>query len=153
MADKQLQPEQFERIDESDDNLFYEEPRLVKHIDEPSCEALALFFHVALPKGGAILAAVMMLIRLVRGRETPWGLRRDGALCLACCGVTLYSGIGLLSLFFAGNYLDYGALPLPFETAKVRAMGSLGIEVGVAMGVSGVLTLIFDALTAWEEED
>ena len=104
-------------------------------------------------QGGAILAAAMMLIRLVRGRETTWGLRRDGALCLACCGVTLYSGIGLLSLFFGGNYLDYGALPLPFETAKVRAMGSLGIEVGVAMGVSGVLTLIFDALTAWEEED
>jgi SAM-dependent methyltransferase len=55
MADHQLQPHHFERIDESDDTLFYEAPRLVKHIDEPACEALALFYHVALPKGGAIL--------------------------------------------------------------------------------------------------
>jgi SAM-dependent methyltransferase len=55
MADNKLGPEHFGRIDESDDGLFYEEPRLVKHIDEPACERLALFFRVALPKGGAIL--------------------------------------------------------------------------------------------------
>jgi len=55
MAGGKLQPEHFERIDESDDTLFYEMPRLVKHIDEPACERLALFFRVALPKGGAIL--------------------------------------------------------------------------------------------------
>lgn len=55
MADRKLGPEHFERIDESDDNLFYEMPRLVTHIDEPACERLALFFHVALPRGGAIL--------------------------------------------------------------------------------------------------
>ncbi|MGQ4808854.1 Na(+)/H(+) antiporter subunit B [Candidatus Entotheonellaceae bacterium PAL068K] len=104
-------------------------------------------------QGGAILAAVIMLIRLVHGRQTPWGLSCNAALTLACCGLALYAGIGFLSLFFAGNYLDYGALPLPLETAEVRAMGSFGIEVGVAMGVTGVLTLIFDALTAWEKED
>ncbi|MDA1324000.1 MAG: class I SAM-dependent methyltransferase [Proteobacteria bacterium] len=55
MADGKLQSEHFERIDDSDDTLFYAEPRLVKHIDEPACEALALFYHVALPRGGAIL--------------------------------------------------------------------------------------------------
>ncbi len=104
-------------------------------------------------QGGTILAAAMVLIRLVRGRATPWGLHRIGALRLACAGVTLYAGIGFLSLFFGGNYLDYGAIPLPFETATVRFMGSFGIEVAVAMGVTGVLTLIFDALTAWEDEE
>jgi multicomponent Na+:H+ antiporter subunit B len=104
-------------------------------------------------QGGTILAAAMILIRLVRGRVTPWGLSRNGALRLACCGVGLYAGIGFLSLLFAGNYLDYGALPLPFEAAEVRAMGSFGIEVGVAMGVTGVLVLIFDALAAWEDEE
>ena len=55
MADQKLGPQHFERIDESGDDLFYEAPRLVKHIDDPACERLALFFHVALPKGGAIL--------------------------------------------------------------------------------------------------
>lgn len=104
-------------------------------------------------QGGAILAAAMILVRLVRGRAAPWGLHRLGALRLACLGVTVYAGIGFLSLFFGGNYLDYSAVPLPFEPAMVRAVGSFGIEVGVAMGVTGVLTLIFDALTAWEDDE
>ena len=44
-------------------------------------------------------------------------------------------------------------LPLPLETVQVRFVGTLGIEIGVAMAVTGVLVLIFDALTAWGEED
>lgn len=104
-------------------------------------------------QGGAILAAAMILIRLVRGRAAPWGLHRLAALRLACLGVAVYAGIGFLSLCFSGNYLDYGAVPLPFDPASVRAIGSFGIEVGVALGVTGVLTLIFDALTAWEDDE
>ncbi len=98
-------------------------------------------------QGGAILAAIMILIRMVRGEDDVWGLDRTRAAVLACCGVGLYAVIGLLSLLFDGNYLDYGALPLPLKPEKVRFMGSLGIEIGVAMGVTGVLVLIFDALT------
>ena len=65
----------------------------------------------------------------------------------------LFAGIGFLCLPFAGNFLDYGVLPLPLETVKVRFVGTLGIEVGVAMAVTGVLVLIFDALIAFGEED
>lgn len=104
-------------------------------------------------QGGTILAAAMILIRLVRGRAAPWGLHRVSALRLACIGVMIYAGTGFLSLFFGGNYLDYGALPLPLAAAEVHAMGSFAIEVGVAMGVTGVLTLIFDVLADWEDED
>ncbi len=32
-------------------------------------------------------------------------------------------------------------------------MGILGIEIGVALGVTGVLVLIFDALTAWDRQE
>ena len=104
-------------------------------------------------QGGTILAAAIILIRLVHGQEAIWGLTRVGALRLACGGVGLFAGIGFLCLPFAGNYLDYGALPLPLETVTVRFVGTLGIEAGVAMAVTGVLVLIFDALTAWGEED
>jgi multicomponent Na+:H+ antiporter subunit B len=72
---------------------------------------------------------------------------------LACCGLLLYIGIGLLSFLFAGNYLDYGVLPLPLEAGKIRFMGSFGIEVGVSMSVTGVLVLIFDALTEGASHD
>ena len=104
-------------------------------------------------QGGTILAAAVILIRLVHGQDAIWGLTRVGALRLACGGVGLFAGIGFLSLLFAGNFLDYGALPLPLETVQVRVVGTLGIEAGVAMAVTGVLVLIFDALTAWGEED
>ena len=37
------------------------------------------------------------------------------------------------------------------EPSEVRAMGTLGIEVGVAVGVAGVLVLIFDVLARGED--
>lgn len=104
-------------------------------------------------QGGTIIAAAIIMIRLVRGRATGWGLRRLGALRLASCGVGLYAGIGFCSLFFTGHYLDYSKLPLPLTGGALRAAGSFGVEVGVAMGVAGVLVLIFDALTAWEDDE
>jgi SAM-dependent methyltransferase len=55
MADSALSAEHFARVDETDDALFYEMPRLVKHIDEPACAALAAWFRNNLPAGGDIL--------------------------------------------------------------------------------------------------
>ena len=106
-------------------------------------------------QGGVILAAAVILVRLVRGEETALGLGRRGALVLSCLGPACYAGIGLLAMAWGGNFLDYGALPLPLEPAEVRAMGTLGIEIGVAMGVTGVIVVIFDALSRVrvEEED
>ena len=61
-------------------------------------------------QGGVICAAAFILIQLVRGTATSWGLSPDWALVLACTGVGIFVGIGLLSLVFGGSYLDYGAL-------------------------------------------
>jgi hypothetical protein len=44
-------------------------------------------------------------------------------------------------------------LPLPLKPEKVRFMGTLGIEIGVALAVTGVLVLIFDALTEGETQE
>ena len=98
-------------------------------------------------QGGVILAAAILLLRLVRGAEAPFGIGPRGALVLACVGPAIYVGIGLLAMANGGNFLDYGALPLPGESADVRAMGTLGIEIGVTLGVTGVIVVIFDALT------
>lgn len=48
-------PEHFAREDESEDERFYETPRLVVHIDEPAIEALRAFYRERLPAGGDIL--------------------------------------------------------------------------------------------------
>ncbi len=102
-------------------------------------------------QSGVILAASIILLRLVRGRETVSGPTTNHALMLACAGPLLYGGIGVASLLFGGNFLDYGALPLPLEPAAVRAIGTLGIETGVLVGVAGVLVLIFDTLASWDD--
>jgi SAM-dependent methyltransferase len=48
-------PAHFERIDESEDGLFYAEPRLVTHIDDPAIAAVTAFYEQRLPEGGRIL--------------------------------------------------------------------------------------------------
>lgn len=45
----------FRREDESDDRLFYAQPRLVVHIDQYAISAIRDFFDKHLPRGGAIL--------------------------------------------------------------------------------------------------
>ena len=45
----------FRRIDEEDDALFYEAPRLVYHIDENAVAALTDFYRGVLPQGGVLL--------------------------------------------------------------------------------------------------
>ena len=99
-------------------------------------------------QGGVICAAALILIQLVRGNAVSWGLSHAWALTVACAGVGLFAGIGLLSVAFGGNYLDYSELPLDIEPAEKHAMGILGVEIGVALGVTGALVLIFDALAA-----
>src|SRR5258708_26504632 len=45
----------FARIDETDDDLFYEPPRLVLHIDDGAGAALTELYRAVLPAGGVLL--------------------------------------------------------------------------------------------------
>ena len=45
----------FDRLDDEDDAFFYEEPRLVYHIDDNAVAALTGFYREALPPGGVLL--------------------------------------------------------------------------------------------------
>ena len=47
--------EAFIRIDESDDEIFYSEPRLVKHIDETACTALTTYLSSILQPNSHVL--------------------------------------------------------------------------------------------------
>ena len=102
-------------------------------------------------QGGTLLAAGLILVKLVRGRPGRWEIGPRLALALACVGVGLFAGIGVLPLFFGGRFLDYAAPPWLEDPIAQRVLGTLGIEIGVALAVTGVLLLIFDALAAWGE--
>ncbi len=45
----------FAKIDGDEDELFYEEPRLVYHIDDNAVAALTGFYRAVLPEGGVLL--------------------------------------------------------------------------------------------------
>ena len=50
-----LPPQAFARMDESADEEFYQEPRLVTHIDDRAIAAVTQLYRETLPPGGAIL--------------------------------------------------------------------------------------------------
>ncbi|HAK56855.1 MAG: MnhB domain-containing protein [Vicinamibacterales bacterium] len=97
-------------------------------------------------QGGVIIAACLILVRLVRGRAAGWVMPPETAVVLLCTGAGIFAGVGLLGPIFGGHFLDYSALPLTLAPAEVRAAGSLAVEIGVALAVTGVLELIFDVL-------
>jgi len=50
-----LSPDLFARLDESSDDLFYENPRFVTHIDDAAIAAVTQLYREYFPPGGAIL--------------------------------------------------------------------------------------------------
>jgi SAM-dependent methyltransferase len=53
--DNPFTPEMFDRIDESDDTLFYAFPRKVVHIDDPAIAAVGRFMAQTFPPNGVLL--------------------------------------------------------------------------------------------------
>jgi multicomponent Na+:H+ antiporter subunit B len=98
-------------------------------------------------QGGALLAASILLLRMIGGREasqanfpSPWGPR------LGAAGALIFLGIGALSMF-GGEFLDYSQLGGGENPAAVRGHGILMVEIGIALAVMGTLVAIYDTLT------
>lgn len=96
-------------------------------------------------QGGVILAAAYILIALALGRaELDRRVREGAVLVLGAVGVLIFALTAAVGPLLGGALLDYAVLPFPgVHGAEVRALGILIIEIGVAIGVAGALTLIF----------
>lgn len=105
-------------------------------------------------QGGVILAAAYILIGLALGREELERRVREGRLLiLGAVGVLIFALTGVLGLVLGGNLLDYGVLSIVgVRGSAARALGIFVIEIGVALGVAGALTLIFCRLAKTGEE-
>jgi multicomponent Na+:H+ antiporter subunit B len=100
-------------------------------------------------QGGTILAADVILMRLVLGKQASYKkFPPQLGLILGGIGLLIYGGTGLVALLTGGNFLDYSYLPIPGISEPERHYyGILFVEIGVALGVFGVLLSIFDSLT------
>jgi len=101
-------------------------------------------------QGGALFAASLILERLVVGEKAAWSLfPLRWALPLGLSGVLIFGAIGLFGLTSTGHFLDYSQLPHSVSTtlAAVRSIGILLIEIGIGIGVCGLLINIMDQLT------
>lgn len=99
-------------------------------------------------QAGALLAAGIVLARLIQGRDTAFNIKGEHAVVLAGFGTFIYALTGFLPLFFGGNFLDYSYLPFPAEELhELHAMGILMIEIGVTICVMMTIIDILDVVT------
>ena len=103
-------------------------------------------------QGGVILGASFIILVIAYGmKEAQRRISLKALMIYASVGLIIYSGIGIVCLLMGGNYLDYAKLPLPISsTPAIRAMGILGIEIGVGIGVMATMISIFLMIASYE---
>jgi len=97
-------------------------------------------------QGGVIFGAAMILMAIAFDLRTAVELINEKALGILCAlGIFIYAGIGVLCLLLGGNFLDYSQLAkiLPVDPIHARALGMLGVEIGVGFAVMAVMILIY----------
>jgi multicomponent Na+:H+ antiporter subunit B len=103
-------------------------------------------------QGGVVLAASMLLLRLVLGKtEEHRRFSPIAARATAIVGMLIYLAAGLLPLLGQGEFLNYEYLPFRgVEGPELRSLGILIVEMGVGMVVWGTMVTIFDYLLGGE---
>jgi len=97
-------------------------------------------------QGGVIFGASIILLAISYNLSTAISKVQEKLLGILCAlGVIIYSGIGILCLVLGGNLLDYSQLAdiLPVDPVKARALGMLGVEIGVGVAVMAVMVVIY----------
>ncbi len=109
--------------------------------------ALYVQFHGDYGPGGGFQAGVIFSVAfifyaLVFGLDSAERVIPAGVLrVLASLGVLIYAGVGVITLFKGGNFLDYDVLSQ--NPVAGQHLGILVIELGVGITVSAVMLIIF----------
>ncbi len=97
-------------------------------------------------QGGVVLGASIILLAIAFNLKFALSKVNEKILgIMSALGVFIYAGIGCLCFLLGGHFLDYGKLAsiLPVDPVRVRALGMLGIEIGVAIAVMAVMIIIY----------
>ena len=102
-------------------------------------------------QAGVIIAAAFILHALVFGLEQ--GRRLISArvnLLVMAIGVMIYGGVGVVSLFQGGLFLDYTALT--GSVGSGQHIGIILVELGVGVTVTSVMLALFHAFAGFVED-
>jgi len=95
-------------------------------------------------QAGVIFSVAILLYSLVFGLDAAEAIIPENILrFLASFGVILYAGVGIVSLFLGGNYLDYSVLGSTQVAGQL--LGILLVELGVGITVFSVMLILFFA--------
>jgi multicomponent Na+:H+ antiporter subunit B len=95
-------------------------------------------------QAGVIFGAGFILYALIFGLDNARRVARPAVIrVFVALGVLIYGGVGVVSLFLGGHYLDYSLLA--HEPAHGQHLGISLIEFGVGTTVAAVMITIFFA--------
>ena len=101
-------------------------------------------------QGGVVMGASFILIALSWDLDTALArFPLDRCTVVAGLGIILYAGIGLLSMFLGGEFLDYAELAniLPVSREMARYHSMLGVEIGVGLTVTAIMFSLYANLS------
>lgn len=93
-------------------------------------------------QAGVIFAAAIILHSMLFGLSKTRQIFKDRSIYLAAgAGVLLYGGVGVVSMFKGGNFLDYNVLLS--DAVSGQHIGILLVELGVGLTVATVMLIVF----------
>ena len=100
-------------------------------------------------QAGVIVAAGFILHSLIFGLKEGRELVSENLnLNIMILGVLLYGGVGLISLYFNTEFLNYSILA--HDSKHGQHIGILLIEFGVGLTVAGVMLILFHLFSSWK---
>jgi multicomponent Na+:H+ antiporter subunit B len=95
-------------------------------------------------QAGVIFAAVFVLYALVFGLGAAIKVMPPKAVYVCgAVGVMIYAGVGFVTMFMGGRYLEYNVLA--HDPVHGQEYGIIGVELGVLITVFGVMVALFYA--------
>lgn len=97
-------------------------------------------------QGGVIFGSSLILLAISYDLKVLVKRVKEKILGIfSAIGVLIYVGIAAICMPMGGNFLDYSKLaPLvPGDPHHIRALGMLGVEIGVGIAVTAVMVIIY----------
>ncbi|MEH0023026.1 MAG: Na(+)/H(+) antiporter subunit B [Desulfobacter sp.] len=95
-------------------------------------------------QGGVTFGASLILLAISYNLKTLMKRVSEKFLGIfSAIGVLVFVGIGAIAMLLGGHFLDYAQYIPIFGEHHIRALGMLGVEIGVGFAVTAVMVVIY----------